>query len=98
MAQLERNPDGLKMGELSQRLMVTGGNITGLTDQLVKEGLVKRRPIDDVRHEGHPPAPEPMRCADYPCAAAGEQHQTRRPRLRRASPSAPRKQAPRRDG
>jgi DNA-binding MarR family transcriptional regulator len=49
MAQLERNPDGLKMGELSKRLMVTGGNITGLTDQLAREGLVKRRPIPDDR-------------------------------------------------
>ena len=28
MAQLERNPAGLKMGELSRRLMVTGGNVT----------------------------------------------------------------------
>jgi DNA-binding MarR family transcriptional regulator len=45
MAQLERNADGLKMGELSRRLMVTGGNVTGLTDQLVAEGLVERRPI-----------------------------------------------------
>jgi DNA-binding MarR family transcriptional regulator len=42
MAQLERNPDGLKMGELSKRMMVTGGNVTGITDQLVAEGLVIR--------------------------------------------------------
>ena len=42
MAQLERNPGGLKMNELSQRLMVTGGNVTGITDQLEKEGLVVR--------------------------------------------------------
>ena len=45
MAQLERSPDGLKMGELSQRLMVTGGNITGITDTLEREGLVER--VDD---------------------------------------------------
>jgi len=45
MAQLERNPDGLRMGELSKRLMVTGGNVTGITDQLVGEGLVERRAI-----------------------------------------------------
>ena len=49
MAQLERNPQGLKMGELSRRLMVTGGNVTGLTDQLVAEGLVERRPIPGDR-------------------------------------------------
>ena len=42
MAQLERNPDGLKMNELSRRMMVTGGNVTGITDQLVTEGLVER--------------------------------------------------------
>lgn len=42
MAQLERNPHGLKMGELSRRLMVTSGNVTGLTDQLVDEGMVER--------------------------------------------------------
>lgn len=42
MAQLERHPEGLKMSEISRRLMVTGGNVTGLTDQLEKEGLVAR--------------------------------------------------------
>ncbi|HQR04761.1 MAG: MarR family transcriptional regulator [Proteobacteria bacterium] len=42
MAQLERVPQGLKMGELSKRMMVTGGNVTGITDQLVAEGLVVR--------------------------------------------------------
>jgi len=44
LAQLERHPDGLAMRELSQRLMVTGGNITGITDQLEAEGLVLRVP------------------------------------------------------
>lgn len=43
MAQLDRHPEGLKMRELSRRLMVTGGNVTGLTDRLVAEGLVERR-------------------------------------------------------
>lgn len=42
MAQLERHPDGLRMGELSKRMMVTGGNITGITDQLEQENLVQR--------------------------------------------------------
>lgn len=44
MAQLERHPQGLSMGELSQRMMVTGGNVTGVTDQLEGEGLVQRHP------------------------------------------------------
>jgi DNA-binding MarR family transcriptional regulator len=43
MAQLERAPQGLKMSELSQRMMVTGGNVTGITDGLEKEGLVIRQ-------------------------------------------------------
>lgn len=42
LAQLERHPEGLAMRELSQRLMVTGGNVTGITDQLESEGLVVR--------------------------------------------------------
>lgn len=44
MAQLERHPDGLRMGELSKRMMVTGANITGITDQLEQEKLVQRIP------------------------------------------------------
>jgi DNA-binding MarR family transcriptional regulator len=49
MAQLERAPQGLKMNELSRRLMVTGGNITGITDQLVNEGLVERQSVEGDR-------------------------------------------------
>jgi DNA-binding MarR family transcriptional regulator len=46
MAQLERHPDGLRMGELSRRMMVTGGNVTGIAEQLVQEKLVVR--VSDV--------------------------------------------------
>lgn len=42
MAQLYRYRRGLKMRDLSRHLMVTGGNVTGLTDELVREGLVVR--------------------------------------------------------
>lgn len=45
LAQLERAPEGLRMRELSQRLMVTGGNVTGLTRELASEGLVERRGV-----------------------------------------------------
>lgn len=37
------NPDGLTMGELSQRMMVSAGNVTGLVDGLVSDGLVMRQ-------------------------------------------------------
>jgi len=42
MSQLWRYPGGLKMNELSRHLMVTGGNVTAIVDQLEKEGLVER--------------------------------------------------------
>lgn len=42
MAQLDRFPEGVKMRQLSRLLMVTGGNVTGLTDRLVEEGLIER--------------------------------------------------------
>jgi DNA-binding MarR family transcriptional regulator len=47
LAQLHRAPQGLRMSELSRRLMVTGGSVTGLTDELVKEGQVQRE--DDLQ-------------------------------------------------
>lgn len=49
MAQLERSREGLKMNELSRRMMVTGGNVTGITDQLVAEELVERVSVPDDR-------------------------------------------------
>jgi DNA-binding MarR family transcriptional regulator len=52
LSQLDRAEDGLTMGELSRRLMVTNGNITGLIDRLVEEGLVgrQRSPSDRRAH------------------------------------------------
>ena len=42
LAQVHRHPGGLRMSALSRYLMVTGGNVTGLTNELEKEGLVER--------------------------------------------------------
>jgi DNA-binding MarR family transcriptional regulator len=42
MAALERAPDGLTMGKLSHRLMVSGGNVTAIVDGLERDGLVRR--------------------------------------------------------
>jgi DNA-binding MarR family transcriptional regulator len=49
LAQLHRHPEGLRMNALSRCLMVTGGSITGLTDQLEKEGQVQREHAPDDR-------------------------------------------------
>lgn len=42
MAQLYREPKGLRMKDLSSHLMVTGANVTGVTDELERDGLVVR--------------------------------------------------------
>ncbi len=42
MSQLDSVRSGMRMGELSDRLMVTTGNITGLVDELEADGLVER--------------------------------------------------------
>ena len=49
LAQLEREPRGLRLGELSQRMMVTNGNVTGLVDKLVEQGFVVREASADDR-------------------------------------------------
>ncbi|HJS01944.1 MAG TPA: MarR family transcriptional regulator [Variovorax sp.] len=49
MAQLFRYREGLKMRVLSRYLMVTGGNVTGLTDELEREGVVQRLPSPEDR-------------------------------------------------
>jgi DNA-binding MarR family transcriptional regulator len=44
LAQLERHDGPMSMGELSKRLMVSNGNVTGLVDRLAGEGMVSRTP------------------------------------------------------
>jgi DNA-binding MarR family transcriptional regulator len=43
LAQLDRMPDGLTLGEISRRMMVSNGNVTALAASLVADGLVERR-------------------------------------------------------
>ena len=50
MAQLDRAPDGMTLGELSQRMMVSNGNVTGLVDRLVEP-----RPDRAPRRAERPP-------------------------------------------
>ena len=42
LAQLARSGEGVTLGELSQRMMVTNGNVTGLVERLVADGLIAR--------------------------------------------------------
>jgi DNA-binding MarR family transcriptional regulator len=42
MAQLDRAPEGLTMGQISRNMMVTNGNVTGIAERLAAEGLIER--------------------------------------------------------
>lgn len=49
LAQLYRESEGLRLGELSRRTMVTNGNVTGLADRLEAEGWIRRDALDGDR-------------------------------------------------
>lgn len=42
LAALHAKQEGMKMSELSQHLVVSNGNVTGVVDRLVTEGLAER--------------------------------------------------------
>jgi len=42
MAALDHHPDGLRMTELSDFLMVSNGNVTGIVSRLAENGLIER--------------------------------------------------------
>ncbi len=44
MAALDRNPDGMTMGQLSQALLVSSGNVTGVVQALIRDGYVSNAP------------------------------------------------------
>ncbi len=49
MAQLDKNPGGMTLGELSSRMMVSNGNVTGLVERLVADRLLVRKASPDDR-------------------------------------------------
>jgi DNA-binding MarR family transcriptional regulator len=49
MAQLERVVDGMTLGEVSKRMMVSAGNVTSLVERLVQSGYLERRPAPNDR-------------------------------------------------
>src|ERR1700759_5366263 len=50
MAQLDRAPDGMTLSDVSKRMMVSHGNVTGLVERLVVSGHLDRRTSDSDRH------------------------------------------------
>ena len=66
MAQLYRQPEGLKMSELSRYLMVTGGNVTGLTDELDRRpGLAHQQPARPACLDRVPDRQGPQHLSDH---------------------------------
>lgn len=63
MATLERQPDGVTMGELSRALLVSNGNVTSLVRQLEADGYAVSRP-----------APEDKRSSIVALTAQGRTH------------------------
>lgn len=49
LAQLQRSPEGLRLGELSERMMVTGGNLTGIVEALAADGYIRREQLPSDR-------------------------------------------------
>lgn len=49
LAQLDRSEDGMVLGEVSKRLMVSAGNITPIAEKLIESGYITRRPSEADR-------------------------------------------------
>jgi DNA-binding MarR family transcriptional regulator len=49
LAALSREPEGLKMSQLSDVLKVSNGNVTGIVDRLSKDGFLERVPVEGDR-------------------------------------------------
>jgi DNA-binding MarR family transcriptional regulator len=73
LAALDRHPEGLTMGALSQALLVSNGNVTGLVRGLVAEGYVETGPSPDDRRVSIAHLSEAGR-AHFAEAAAAHQH------------------------
>jgi DNA-binding MarR family transcriptional regulator len=43
MAQLDKVPEGMTLSDVSKRMMVSNGNVTGLVERLVQSGHIDRR-------------------------------------------------------
>lgn len=49
LAQLYRSDEGMTPGGLTRKLLVTGGNVTGIVERLSSLGLVERHPVPEDR-------------------------------------------------
>ncbi len=73
LAALERNAQGLKMSALSESLMVSNGNVTGVVSRLIEDGLVTRTVDEEDRRSATVRLTRKGRDAFLKMAAAHEQ-------------------------
>lgn len=73
MAQLDKVPEGLSLGETSRRMMVSNGNVTSLAERLVAEGLISRRSDPNDRRTSYISLTAKGRAEFAAMAAAHEQ-------------------------
>ncbi|HYD98111.1 MAG TPA: MarR family transcriptional regulator [Alphaproteobacteria bacterium] len=72
LAALERARGPLTMSALSERLMVSGGNVTGIVERLRADGWLDRRPAPEDRRVQHVALTESGRARFAAMAAAHE--------------------------
>jgi DNA-binding MarR family transcriptional regulator len=72
MAALDRSEDGLTMSELSAHLLVSNGNVTGLVQRLVQDGLVSKQAVASDRRAQRVKLTEAGRAAFAEMAVAHE--------------------------
>jgi DNA-binding MarR family transcriptional regulator len=72
MAQLDKAPDGMKLSDLSKRMMVSNGNLTGLVDRLVASGHLDRR-ISETDRRAQVISLTPAGKAEFRTMAAGHE-------------------------
>ncbi len=72
LAQLYREPEGLRLSDLSRRMMVTKGNVTGLVDTLVAAGFIARESVQEDRRAQNIRLTKPGRTLFARMAAAHE--------------------------
>jgi DNA-binding MarR family transcriptional regulator len=73
LAALERHSEGLKMSELSDSLMVSNGNVTGVVTRLIEDGQVTRTVDQEDRRSATVRLTRKGRDAFLKMAAANEQ-------------------------
>ena len=97
MAQLEKAPDGMTLSDLSKRMMVSNGNLTGLVERLVASGHLDRRTSEGDRR-AQVISLTGLGRAEF-CAMAAEHESMDRGSLPRSHPEGPAgSHAPRRQG